>query len=396
MCAMKPWIDMADITAHSMVTSLGFDAATACAAARAGLSRASNIEGLTVTSDVTGQPEPVIVHAVPLLTRGFEGEVRLQRLLFGGLSEVRSRLPDEALSTGPVGFYLSLPDPARVACGLELIPDDESRAVYLEQATDFGPQPSDSSFAYALLAGAAAQAGWPSRIDLRYVSLAGHAGGAQCVACAQRDLDSGRVALAIVGAVDSLLDQDTLAWLRSANRLKLSGIPVGLMPGEACVFLALSVAEEKALGEISRVSLTPEPKTLWSGATSVGEGLAKALEQVAESAGWRQSAPAWIISDQNGETYRANEWGHAIVRLRGAWPALDNPAVWAPAASFGDTGSASSLVAVCTALQALERGYAPAESAVVISSSEAELRAALVITSSHSHSVARRDFNGQP
>lgn len=385
---------MAAITAHSMVTSLGCDAATACAAARAGLSRAGKIEGLELTSEVTGEPEPVIAHAVPFLTRGFEGDVRLQRLLFGGLSELKAQLPDGALTSGRLGFYLSLPDPARAVRGLALISSDDSRAVYEEQATDFGTEPSDPGFAYALLAGAAAQVGWPGEIDLRHASLAGHAGGAQCVAWAQRDLESGRVALAIVGAADSLLDQDTLAWLHSANRLKLSGMPVGLMPGEACVFLALSVAGEKAQGEIAGVSLAPEPKTLWSGATSVGEGLVKALEQVAGSAGWKQTAFAWLICDQNGETYRANEWGHALVRLRGAWPALDNHSVWVPAEGFGDTGAASSLVAVCTALRAFERGYAPAESAVVVSSSEAELRAALIVTSRYSRSSAPRHFDG--
>lgn len=387
---------MASVTAHSMVTSLGCDAATACAAARAGLSRAGKVEGMELTSEVTGEPEPLIAHAVPLLTRGFEGDVRLQRLLFGGLSELKSQLPDGALTSGRVGFYLSLPDPARAVRGLDLIPDDETRAAYAEQAGDFGPEPSDSGFAYALLAGAAAQAGWPGEIDLRHVSLAGHAAGAQCVAWAQRDLESGRVALAIVGAADSLLDQDTLAWLCSANRLKLSGMPVGLMPGEACAFLALSAQGAQAEGKIGGVGLTAEPKTLWSGATSVGEALAKAIEQVAEPAGWRDAAAAWLVCDHNGETYRANEWGHALVRLRAQHPALDAPQLWMPAESFGDTGSASALVGVCVALAAFERNYAPSPKAVIVSASESQMRSALVLTSRHPQGAMNRGAYGRP
>jgi len=211
------------------------------------------------------------------------------------------------------------------------------------------------------------------------------AGGLNCIALAQKDLDAGLVATAIVGAADSLLDEATVTWLHSTNRLKLSDMPIGLMPGEACAFLALSNAAQDPDGEITGVGLSLEPKTLWSGATSVGEGLADALQQVAEGAAWKQSTLAWLISDQNGEAYRANEWGHALARLRGGWPALESPVVWLPAASFGDTGSASALVAVCTALQAFQRGYAPAQSAVVSSSSEADLQAALSLTSPHSH-----------
>lgn len=387
---------MASISAHSMLTSLGCDAATACAAARAGLSRAGEIAGMKFTSDITGAPEPLIAHAVPLLTRGFEGGVRLQRLLFGGLSELKTQLPAGMLKAGHVGFYLSLPDPARTAHGLDLIPDDEARTVFQALASEFGTKPSDPRFAHVALASAAAQAGWPGEIDIRHVSFAGHAGGAHCIALAHKDLDSGHVATAIVGAADSLLDQETVAWLHSANRLKLSGMPVGLMPGEACAFLALSNALQGSEGQIAAVGLSLEPKTLWSGATSVGEGLAHALEQVAEVAGWKQTRSAWLVCDQNGETYRANEWGHTIARMRGAWPALENPDVWVPAASFGDTGSASTLVAVCTALHAFNRAYAPAEAAVVISSSEADSRAALVVTRTRSPLDLQEQGHGRP
>src|SRR5438094_948531 len=110
-----------------MVTSLGCDAATACAAARAGLSRAAEIPGMELMSEVTGEPEPIMAHEVPLLTRGFEGNVRLQRLLVGGLIELKSRLPAAMLKRGGIGFYVSLPDPARTMQGLDLIADDEIR-----------------------------------------------------------------------------------------------------------------------------------------------------------------------------------------------------------------------------------------------------------------------------
>lgn len=370
---------MTAIHAHSMITSLGHDAATSCAAARAGLSRACTIPEIEFTFDLTGEAEPVIAHAVPFLTRGFEGHARLQRLLFAGLSELKTQFNDDLLKTGPIGFYLSVPDPARTLRGHELMTSDGARADCVERANESGNEPSDTEFAQDLLAIAAAQAGWPGEIHIRYVSLAGHAGGLHCIALAKNELDAGHIATAIIGAADSLLDSETIAWLHSTNRLKLSGMPVGLMPGEACAFLLLSNNARENDAEIIGIGISAETKTLWSGATSVGEGLASALDQVAERAQWEQDSPAWVICDQNGEVYRANEWGHVATRLRGAWPALESPIAWMPAASFGDTGSASSLVAVCIALQAFKRNYAPTDYAVVMSSSESDSRAALVV-----------------
>jgi hypothetical protein len=377
--AMSQWIDMASIHAHSLITSLGYDAATSCAAARAGLSRACAIPEIEFTFDVTGEAEPVVAHAVPFLTRGFEGHARLQRLLFAGLSELKKQLNEDLLKTGLIGFYLSLPDPARTAHGHELMSSDGVRADCIERANELGDEPSDAEFAHKLLAVAVAQADWPGNIHVRYVSLAGHAGGLHCIAMAKKELDAGHITTAIVGAADSLIDSETIAWLHSTNRLKLSGMPVGLMPGEASAFLVLSNNLRENDAEITGVGISAEAKTLWSGATSVGEGLASALEQVAEIAQWKLDSPAWVICDQNGEIYRANEWGHVATRLRATWPALESPVAWMPAASFGDTGCASSLVAVCIALQAFKRKYAPADCAVVTSSSEAEFRSAIVV-----------------
>ena len=70
---------MPAIAAHSMISALGCDVAVACAAARAGLVRAAPIPGLSFTSDVSGEAEPLIAHAVPLLTHGFRGRARLLR-----------------------------------------------------------------------------------------------------------------------------------------------------------------------------------------------------------------------------------------------------------------------------------------------------------------------------
>ena len=387
------------IAAHSLVTSLGGDAATSCAAARAGLVRTHVIEGLRFISSVDGEPTPVIVHAAPLITHGFEGTARLERLLASALTELKPLLPETLANESSIGFYLSLPSLDRTLTGLDLIANDETKAGYAELAEGLDEEPIDTGFAHRLMANAASQAGFKMAPDLRHVSFAGHAGGVHCMAAAADDLAQQRVSMAIVGGLDSLLDEATLEWLHGASRLKLADMPVGLRPGEACALLALvHPSQAGAVAspfEVVHMGTASEDRTLLSGATSVGITLAEVLEAAAEPAGWRDATPAWLVCDHNGETYRANEWGHALVRLRAQHPALDAAQLWMPAESFGDTGSASALVSVCVALAAFERNYAPASRAVIVSASESQMRAALVLGSSQPHGATPRGAYGR-
>lgn len=371
---------MVAILAHAMVTSLGCDAADACAAARAGLTRAALVDGVKVSAAADGRPEPVAVHAVPVLTKGFEGETRLQRMLDHALHDMKMLLSRTGSPSDRVGFYMAVPDPAREYQALGLITAETVREEKAEIAKVLATQPFDGAPAQRMLTRAAAAAEWPGQAKMMRASAAGHAASLACMAAARQDLDAGHVDLAIVVAVDSLISPTTLNWLHQCHRLKTTAMPIGLMPGEACVALALGRNTQGAQGYVVDAALGQEPLSLWSGATSVGLGLGEVMSRVAHSAGWQDDkAKAWVISDHNGEVYRANEWGHALVRQQGVWPAASDPTVWFPAINFGDTGTVAPLIGVCMALRAFERGHAPAERAMVLASSENEARAALVL-----------------
>ncbi len=373
---------MVAIVAHAMVSSLGCDSADACAAARAGLTRAALIDGVKVSAAVDGRPEPVAVHAVPVLTRGFEGEPRLQRMLDHALRDMKEQLTRAGTPLAHASFYLAVPDPAREYQALPLITADTVREEKAEIARTLATQGFDGASAQRMLARAASAAEWPDpQPTLARASAAGQAAALACVASAKRDLEAGRVELAIVVAVDSLISPATVSWLHQCHRLKTTAMPIGLMPGEGCVVLALAREAAAAQGHVIDAALGQEPLSLWSGATSVGIGLAEVMERVAHSAGWHdENTTAWVISDHNGEVYRGNEWGHALVRLQGTWPAASQPDAWFPAINFGDTGAVGPLIGVCMALRAFERGYAPGRRAMVLASSEAEARAALVVS----------------
>lgn len=375
----------AAITACSLVTSLGADAATSCAAARAGLVRTQAVEGLGFVSMVDGEAAPVIVHAVPLITRGFVGRARLERLLGATLAGLHRALSGARSRGDRIAFYVSMPSPVRTLTGLELIADERARAAAAEdaQGLEGAGDALDVLDVQAMLDRVAARAGLSDGTAVRFACAQGHAGGARCAEAALADLARREVDVAVVTGVDSLLDEATLEWLHAASRLKLDDMPVGLRPGEAGAALVLVRPDhESAAGagaDLHHVGFADETRSLLSGATSVGIALARVLREAAAPAGWTRPDSAWLICDHNGETYRANEWGHALVRARADVAALDSPFVWLPAESFGDTGAASAIVGTCVALPAFARGYAPVSRAVVASSSEGGLRSALVV-----------------
>ena len=115
------------ITAIGMTSSLGFDAPNACAAARAGLSRAADLDHFQIKSGTTGEVVKVHGHQVPITTRGFQSWVRLLVLLKSALADLVARRPLNDIPPDRFGFYLALPDPGRVQRGLDLIGDEATR-----------------------------------------------------------------------------------------------------------------------------------------------------------------------------------------------------------------------------------------------------------------------------
>lgn len=371
------------VTGRGMVSSLGSNVVTSCSAACAGLSRCGDLD-LSLVSPPTGEATPVRGHAAGELTGGFEGFARLLRLTTFALADLQKQDP-RALSASPrVGAYLSVPDPARVSTGIDIIADDESRARRAEEASRIEQeQPAD--VASRLLETAATLAELPILPPLRFATFAGHAGVAECFERAVADVVSGKVQAAIVGGVDSLLDEETLVWLDTLGRLKRLGVPVGLLPGEAGAFLVLETLRSakargaRILGTFRAVCLGKEEACLLSGAPAHGTAMTRVLERISGPAGLLGSSPPWVLCDLNGETHRSTEWGHVLVRLAAQFPAFGAPSVWYPAMSFGDVGAASGAVAVSMALHAMERTMAPSRTAIVLSTSDGPGRGAVVL-----------------
>ena len=93
-----------------MVAALGHDAVTNCAAARAGLSRAAELDVLNFAADERWGNEPVVGHTVARLAEGFVGVGKLTLLTEAALRDAvdQARLRPE--TDGETGLFVNFSD----------------------------------------------------------------------------------------------------------------------------------------------------------------------------------------------------------------------------------------------------------------------------------------------
>jgi 3-oxoacyl-[acyl-carrier-protein] synthase-1 len=294
-------------------------------------------------------------------------------------------LSEEAGLLVHAGFYLSLPNPNRLSIGYGVDEDEQARQSRTAEAREAERASPDQEVAIRVLHDAARLSEWPGEPQLRFVSSSGHTGVAEALQQALADLATGQIDAAVVGGVDSLLEEVTLDWLKNTGRLKTPQTPAGIQPGEGSAFLFLESERSsqkrgaRYFGVIDCLDLATDSWSLLSDNPPLGQGLETVISNVLGNSQAEISQLIWLISDQNGEPHRAMEWGNALVRLRERFPIFAEPTIWYPAASFGDTGAASGAVALCSATCAFERNYAPGQTAMITLSSDGPFRAAISI-----------------
>jgi len=162
-------------------------------------------------------------------------------------------------------------------------------------------------------------------------------------------------------------------------------MPVGLQPGEASGFLLIETDSHakarraRPLAALQSVILDQDTHPQLTAEASAGEALARVISRTAALAGWSPEHHPWLVVDQNGEPYRAMEWGYALTRLVQGHPAFQQPTLWYPVASVGDTGAATGVIQASMALQAFVRDYAPVRRVALLSSAEAGQRACMLL-----------------
>ena len=276
-------------------TAVGMTAPATAGAVRAGV---AGFEKHPFVLDTKG--DPMIVAAAPYLPPNLTGTNRLRELARAAAAEAMTAFAAVPGEKPPVPVFLGLP-PVRPGRGEDAPPSVADR---LQEG----------------LAGVCRVA----RIE---AIETGHAAGAMALKAAWGAVRSG-TEFALAGGIDSYLDPETLEWLEANDQVHSAG-PAnnawGFVPGEAAgfVLLASAVAVKRfrliPSFELLTAATTRETKLIKTDAVCLGEGLTDLFRSLASglAPGIRVDQ---LYCDQNGEAYRADEFGFAALTRRGPIP----------------------------------------------------------------------------
>jgi 3-oxoacyl-[acyl-carrier-protein] synthase-1 len=210
----------------------------------------------------------------------------------------------------------------------------------------------------------------------------GHSAGLMAMEAACQAVRGQQSAFCLAGGVDGYIDPDTLDWLDANDQIHNPDNAWGFIPGEAaafCVLCSERTAEQWGLQVQCRLvaaATDNEPNRIKTETVCLGRGLTQVFQKVLSSlpAGERV---AHTICDQNGEAYRADEYGFSLTRTHKHF--VDGTNFMAPADCWGDVGAASGPLFALMAAWAAQKGYAPGPWTLAWTSSEGGERCAALI-----------------
>jgi 3-oxoacyl-[acyl-carrier-protein] synthase I len=338
------------IVALGARTPVGLGAESSAAAVRAGISRIREHPFLVAAN---GEMVPAALDCG--LEPTLLGWPRVAEMVAAALAEVLNKL-------GPASKYIR---------GIPL----------LLALPDVRPGFGDTDTQRCLTA--ISQVGLARQIDLQVERVAtGHAGALRALEYAARKLTTGMWQMCLVGGADSYFESDTIEWLESDRRLAGDDVRGGLIPGEgAAILLLMTDAARRKFGlrslAILRAICTAAETRLINGEQDgLGDGLTEAITGATACLSLPREAVDAVYCDINGERYRTEEWGFALLRTHRAFRVGSYET---PVDCWGDTGAASAVLSCVLAAQSWARHYAPGPRALVWASSDNGLRGAAVL-----------------
>ncbi len=212
--------------------------------------------------------------------------------------------------------------------------------------------------------------GWRTPIDDRFLSLLsqhscvaidevnsyvlpeGRAAGFKALALAHKLMADGVSDYMLVGAVDCMVDEKSLAHLDAKARVLTQGVRDGFAPGEAAVFYLVSKVNTNSNITLPTTCIgmgeSTEPGHMHNDVPYTGEALSTACYGALNNTGQEFSA---LYGTLNGESYYAKEWGVTQVRMQSQF--TEQYQIEHPADCLGDLGAAAGLVNLCLVNQAI-------------------------------------------
>lgn len=209
----------------------------------------------------------------------------------------------------------------------------------------------------------------------------GHAAGLMALQSGRQAIMNKSEEFCLIGGVESYLDPDTLDWIEDYEQLHTPDNAWGFIPGEAAAFCLLCnsfTAQKYGLpikAQLLSVATAIEKNRIKTETVCIGEGLTEAVRNCLATLpeGFRIDQ---TYCDQNGEAYRADEFGFMLARLSEFF--VDPSDYTAPADCWGDVSAASGPLFINLLIAAAEKGYAKGPYSLLWTSSEGGERTAAV------------------
>lgn len=358
------------ITGLGMVSSLGLDVTSACAAARAGINRAQRIPHLLFPDEAQREMIPVTGYSLGSFSAGFTGLGRLVRLGTAALTDLLeySNLPNDG-RTGIVvnassGFYLTEWEKEQHA---EL---DKKIGGPPGTQEPYEMQLRNEHYAKLLVPRLARLSGMALDPHASRVLFRDQTGMTDAIRLASDWLKHRAVERCIIGGIDSYLEESFVAAFDHFGVIRKEAKPTGFLPGEAAAFVLLERVDRarrrsaRAEAVLHEPQQDAEPFHRLSGKSATGAALSRVIDRALAALPDRGRRVGLTLAGLNGDEHRASDWGGALMRLRQAYPQLGQRE-WYPAESFGETGAAGGPVAICLGVRAIARGYAASDEILV-------------------------------
>jgi 3-oxoacyl-[acyl-carrier-protein] synthase-1 len=330
------------IEATGLVTPLGLDAPTSCAALRAAVTNPTP----TRFSDSAG--ERITGHQV-LLAKPWRGRAKLVQMAAMATDECLQHLPSTQHADLPILLCIAERDRSGRLDGLEDKLLDELEG-------ELGLR-----FDRALSA----------------IVPMGRAAALLALSQARELVVNQHVPHVLLVAADSMLIAPTLAGFERQDRLLKVDNSNGFMPGEAAgaVLLGLPVGDGPQF-VCAGVGTGAEPAALMSEEPLRADGLTHAIRAALTEAGTAYKDIDCRITDLSGEQYYFREAALALSRtLRERKVTID---LWHPAQGVGEAGAAIGAVMLAVADHAWRKGYNPGTKVLLHAGTDAGRRVAVV------------------
>ena len=343
---------------HGMITAVGHDAESTCAAMRAG------VHGATTANLWDPTAGKRLQAARPVLHQWWEGATLWPHLA--------ARAVSECLEQADIG-----------ATGEPL----EPRCIPIVSLLPPAGRPLlPSNFAAGFAEALSHKLGWPLPHGSGTLQV-GRTGAVHALPWVTQALRSGAKAVVVVG-VESFLRQAIVNHYLDAGRLLCGANSNGFVPGEAACAVLMAPAGRANVPCLQILGIGLEREVLavkgMAGQATRSEAMSRAWRCALTQAGVHFYDIAFSLSDLNGERFKFKEAAFAAARLDRVPPERRSrrgkgfAQMWHPSEYLGEIGAAVSPCLLGWTFEAGRRGYAPSVDAMLHSSEDEGERMAIV------------------